>query len=202
MGSPLSPQLAIITCAYAEHKWSTAYLSWSSHLASVRFVDDLGIILAYNTRSQRSFDFVITILRSIVNNCYPPGLLLKFTISPRALTLMRCKFSVSADRSLQFSYVNKNQPSSSSVTFSQTFIRYRHFFSFFPIHKMCTTASATLKTIAMFSSSSDLSYDSCLELITELRFLEYPWKLLRSIFHRLHHAEPSPTWLRLIEFCQ
>jgi hypothetical protein len=46
--SLVSPQLAIITCAYAEHKWSIAHLSWSSRLASVRFVDDLGIILAYN----------------------------------------------------------------------------------------------------------------------------------------------------------
>jgi hypothetical protein len=201
MGSPLSPQLAIITCAYAEHKWSIAHLSWSSHLASVRFVDDLGIILAYNTRSQRSFNFVISILRSIVNNCYPPGLQLKFILSLRELTLMRCTFSVSADRALQFSYVNKNQQAPSSISFSQTFIRYRHFYSFFPVHKMCITAAATLMSIVKFSSSSDSAYNSSLELIDELRHLMYPWDLLRSILHRRQEAEPSPTWIRLIKFC-
>jgi hypothetical protein len=202
MGSPLSPQLAIITCAYAEHKWSIAHLSWSSHLASVRFVDDLGIILAYNTRSQRSFNFVINILRSIVNNCYPPGLQLKFILSLRELTLMRCTFSVSPDRALQFTYVNKNQQTPSSVSFSQTFIRYRHFYSFFPVHKMSITAAATLMSIAKFSSSSDSAYNSSLELIDELRHLMYPWDLLRSIVHRRQEAEPSPIWIRLIKFCQ
>jgi hypothetical protein len=201
MGSPLSPQLAIITCAYAEHKWSTAHLSWSSNLASVRFVDDLGTILAYNTRSQRSFNFAINILRSIVNNCYPAGLSLKFTLSPRELTLMRCTFSVSADRRLLFSYVNKNHLALSSASFSQTFIRYRHFFSFFPVHTMSNTASATFAIIVKFSSSSDAAYLSCLELITELRHLMYPRNLLRSILHRRHDAEPSPLWIRLINHC-
>jgi hypothetical protein len=201
MGSPLSPQLAIITCAYAEHKWSIAHLSWSSRLASVRFVDDLGIILAYNSRSQRSFDVVINILRSIVNNCYPPGLVLKFSLSSRVLTLMRCTFSVSADRVLHFSYVNKNQQTIPSAPFVQTFIRYRHFFSFFPVHKMCNTASATLMMISKFSSSPGTAYTSSLELISELRSLMYPWKVLTSIIHRRQEAEPSPLWTRLIRFC-
>jgi hypothetical protein len=202
MGSPLSPQLAIITCAYAEHKWSIAHLVWSSHLASVRFVDDLGIILAYKSSSQRSFNVAINILRSIVNNCYPAGLLLKFTLSSRELTLMRCTFSVSVDRVLQYSYVNKNQHLSSTVPFSQTFTRYRHFFSFFPVHKMSNTASATLMSIVMFSSSTDSAYTSSLELIAELRHLMYPWNLLRSIVHRHHHADPAPIWTRLLHFCQ
>jgi hypothetical protein len=201
MGSPVSPQLAIITCAYSEHKWSIAHLSWSSHLASVRFVDDLGIILAYNSCDQNSFNLVINILRSIVNTCYPPGLELKFILSPRVLTLMRCSFSVSADRLLQYCYVNKNKHSLLLASPSQTFIRYRHFFSFFPVHKMSNTASATLTSIVKFSSSPASAYNSSVELITELRLLMYPWGLLQSLLHRRNKAEPSLIWTQLISYC-
>jgi hypothetical protein len=65
-----------------------------------------GIILVYNTRSQRSFDFII-ILRFIVNNCIPLDF---YSSSPssRALNLTRCTFTVSR-LTLQFSYVNENQ---------------------------------------------------------------------------------------------
>jgi hypothetical protein len=107
----------------------------------------------------------------------PPGLELKFFLSPRVLTLMRCSFSVSADRVLQYCYVNKNKHSLLLASPSQAFIRYRHFFAFFPVHKMSNTASATLTSIVKFSSSPVSAYNSSVELITELRLLMYPWCL-------------------------
>jgi hypothetical protein len=200
MGSPLSPQLAIILCAYAEHRWCMTHPTWASHVAAVRYFDDLGIIAVYDLRSQQSFLNTIACLRSIVSTCYPVELLLEYNLSSLSLTLMRCTFSVSTDRVLTFTYVNKNSDCIASGT--QTFVRYRHFSSFFPRSKLITTCLSTVHTIRRFSSSSEAAYAPCLELIQELRNLDYPWIFLRGIFRRACRRDPASTlWPLLRDFC-
>jgi hypothetical protein len=195
MGSPLSPQLAIITCAYAEHLWISSHQLWVSHLAAVRYVDDLGAIVAFDARSLRSFNRALRLLAQIVHNCYPQGLLLKYTLSLSELTLMRCRFSVSLTRDLQFTYVNKNQ----DLSTGQTFRRHRHYLSFFPRPMLFNTATATLPTISGFSSSPDSACLSSIDLLLELQTLDYPSRLLQTILHRLASADRSSTlWPRLL----
>jgi hypothetical protein len=198
MGSPISPQLAIIICAHSEHSWSIPRPLWRARLAASRFMDDTSMIVAFRSSSQSSFDEAMRILSSIIHHCYPSQLTLKHVLSLISTTLMRCDFFIT-DHTLQYAYVNKN--ASIISTNLQTFYRYRQYRSFCPRATLINTAIATLRSIELFSSNPDRAYGPGLMLLIELHSLDYPWIFIKGIAKQLKTNYNSELGARLSAFC-
>ena len=112
---------------------------------------------------------------------------------------MRCLFSISPSRHLDFTYINKNNDLAHTNT--QTFIRYRHFNSFCPRSSPINSDTATLRSIITFSSSPERAFLPSIELLVELGHLGYPRGLIKRIIHDANTKQPSSCFDRLMLCC-
>ena len=77
MGSPLSPSLAIIICAYSEHKFLTSIHSFK-YFTAVRYMDDVHACIIITPFSQEQTEKCLLIIKDM-ENIYPETLTLEKT---------------------------------------------------------------------------------------------------------------------------
>ncbi len=178
MGSPLSPILAILVCAYYENKFLVSLSrNAAARVKGVRYVDDTDFFVAFDKRSPASKRQAENLLSKLINSCYHKDMVVKpEMISGNTNAYLECLVS-KVDCRIFCSHNNKNITSLFNSN-KQLFLKYHHYFSFAPLISKKGVINSTLLRIKQSSSTLPSFCMSIIVLMHELRTLSYPWSIL------------------------
>jgi hypothetical protein len=183
MGSPISPILAIMVCAYYE---SSFYKNCNSderqRTEGVRYVDDIIVYGIYNRKIVGDKDKTMRVMDSF-ENCYHEDLILE----EEKVVDGQCIF---LEAEIKLDYKNKILMRFKNVNWKyimngerRKIMRYVHWRSYTPRSIKRCTIIGCIHRIIMHSSCDVFMRDSILKLFFELRSLEYPWKFLAGVMY-------------------
>ena len=195
MGSPLSPALAIIICAYAEHNFLSSIHDFKL-LSACRYMDDLHVGVIITPITKKSYKKAFKILMQS-QNIYPKTLTLEPTGSGSTDFL---ESSITYSKSaVQVRYFSKNKDFLTSSK-DLKFYRFQPYYSFRPIAQIKGTLIGAFLRLTQHSDSQDSAFLSGLELISELILLSYPVRILKRVMIQMISRNPDPLWSKLLLF--
>ena len=198
MGSPLSPVLAILVCAYYEHKFMHSLNNLATRISGVRYIDDVTVIIAYNKNDPFSKLKALSIKTDFLNDCYHKDLILKEElVCDNQFNFLDLSISHNGNNFV-CNYLNKNKL---SIRFGhQKFFRYHHAFSMCPKSSKKGVAMSVLYRIANSSTSQFHFENSVKDLFTELKSLHYTKKFICSLILTMIDRCKKWTWTQLLHF--
>ena len=197
MGSPLSPALAIIICAYAEHKFMTSIHSFK-YFTAVRYMDDVHacIIITPITRQQAK-----TCLRIIndMENIYPETLTLEKTGEGSTDFLESTITYTQTDVSVRYFSKNKETIQLQSAK-KLKFFRFQPFSSFRPLKQIKGTLIGAFLRLIYHSQDMITAFHSSLELMLELLLLQYTLTIFKQVVRRQERSHPHTVWPYILSY--
>ena len=195
MGSPLSPSLAIIICAYSEHTFLSS-LTDSKFLTASRYMDDLHlsiIIFPINNATRKKAFKTIYKLQQI----YPKTLSLEHT-GTGSTDFLESSITYTKD-SIMVRYFSKNRDFLKNVK-DLKFYRFQPFTSFRPLTQIKGTLIGAFLRLIQHSDSTPSAFESAFELIAELILLSYPINLLQQVMMRMTLRNQHKLWPQILHF--
>ena len=188
MGSPLSPALAVIVCAYYEHLIfeklrSYKFSTWTNKVLGVRYMDDVFSVVTHdgtNVSKHRAKEilkwFEFGYHKNMTLECEDTSIPLKFLSSTMT----------AVDGSpITYEYYNKNIDSIISTS-TQKFLTFQHYGSLAPKAQKRSVIVSSLHRLCMNSNSKSDFEKASIDLHTELTLLKYPDKIFRDALLRVY----------------
>jgi hypothetical protein len=196
MGSPISPVLAILVCAYSEH---LSLCDRQKHqrrkVHGVRYVDDGFYMTGFHSsdpndrmRAQLAIDAVTE--RGV---CYHKNLSMEMDPNQDHIDMLESTIDLSTPGVLTATFWHKNADSL-RTTGKQKFLKFQQFSSYSPYSAKRGVIISTLMRMRAASSSVQGVIDTLPLWCQELRSLGYPKSIVVSAINRLHsRALHMPT---------
>ena len=205
MGSPISPALAIIVCAHAEHLFKQTISDFPNFFAA-RYMDDLHATCTFTATDisgRRRAEEIFEKLRTI----YPAALTLELTatgstdfletsISYPSLPCSLSSLSNPSSDSLSTRQLNKNKNCLSKPHLN--FTRLQHSLSYRRPSQTAGALMGSFLRLPRHSSSTNTAFLSAIELLLELHHLQYSPHTLQKTIKKLSHNHPNPLWPHLL----
>lgn len=191
MGSPLSPALAQIVCAYYEyHTLKRARrIGIGNQVEGVRYVDDLTAVIYYDPTSLPS-KINAELLANMIQFGYHPKMELeventdlpfKFLSSILEVEKSTCKFEAKFHNK-NLTQIKRRQP--------QLFPTYQHFHSYAPTRQKSSVVISSIHRIGNACNSVHSVQKAFNNLFVELRQLKYPTHIIRNALWRVQSTDP------------
>ena len=183
MGSPLSPALAVIVCAYYENKVFKKIkdLGWTNKLMGTRYMDDvLGFIT--HDGSKESIHRANCIY-GWVKYGYHHLMDLECEDTTIDFKFLSCHVNALSGSPISISYYNKNSESLAADS-SQTILTFQHYGSIAPKMQKASVVISSLYRLDMNSMNLMDLAASVRDLFYELSTLQYPYKVLVNALER------------------
>ena len=197
MGSPLSPSLAIIICAYSEHKFLTSIHSFK-YFTAVRYMDDVHACIIITPYSGEQKDKCLRIIEDM-ENIYPETLTLEKTGEGSTDFLESTITYTKQDVSVR--YFSKNKETIQNKSSSKLkFYRFQPISSFRPLKQIKGTLIGAFLRLIYHSQDMITAFHSSLELMMELVLLQYTLSILKQVVQRLRKSHPHPVWTKILSY--
>lgn len=184
MGDPLSPAMAVITCAWMENEWLQTLTDGDKAMfAGRRFMDD--ILLVYSQANGWDHErFARDFIRS---ECYWPPLTLE---DAKEATFLETTFELTRDGRLAYWLKNDN-------TDGRKIWRYQHYRSHAPFAQKKALVIASLRKVHKMASDKRRLYESAIAKLREFIALSYPLSLLKAVCNLLGFTTGERTWVTI-----
>ena len=190
MGSPPSPALAQVVCAYYEfHTIQRARsVGITNSLEGVRYVDDLTAVIYYDPTSTTS-KARARILAAMLQHGYHPKMELeventdlpfKFLSSILEVDKITCTFDAKFHNK-NLAQIKRREP--------QLFPTYQHFHSFAPTRQKSSVVISSIHRIGNACNSIHSVQNAFNNLFVELRQLKYPTHIIRNALWRVQSVD-------------
>ena len=185
MGSPLSPALAVIVCAYYEHKIQEkiSERGWSNMILGTRYMDDLLSFVTHDgsleskSRARRILNWIkFGYHRNMSLEC-------ENTMAP--FKFLSSTVTANSGSAVSIKYFNKNSDSIKSIG-TQKFLTFQHYGSLSPHAQKLSVVISSLHRICMNSLNLDDFLSSVSDLCLELDILSYPPSLIEDALKRIY----------------
>jgi hypothetical protein len=192
MGSPLSPALAIIVCAYYEEQL------WKSQIANpaakktmmVRYMDDTFMMTAHNnTRAQKR---QVNLLQRAMKTAYHEKMTME--VEPLETGYKFLESEIHVHDSITLKFFDKNATHLKEHN-EQKFYQYQHFSSFSPRRQKQATVTSTLYRIDRFTTTKEHLHESIATTVHQFLHLQYPLRMLIQCIQRMSvNAQSQDHW--------
>jgi len=197
MGSPLSPSLAIIICAHAEHIFSLSILDFKYFFAT-RYMDDLhSAIIILGNKMNKALQAYKTIYD--MEHIYPDTLTLEKTGTGSTDFLESTITYTKQDISVRYYSKNRDSLHLNNAKLLK-FYRFQPYHSYRPSSQIRGTLVGTFLRLIYHSDSATSAFPSAIELIKELRLLDYPRHILKKVTTKLDRRHPHALWLDVFRY--
>ena len=198
MGSPLSPVLAICTCAYAEHNFhasirDAAYFHHTRRLFFMRYVDDLFGIIAYDARSHASLTQARLVLSLLTTVAYDPNLILKAEPVDGWFPLLASLVRFPPEGPLEVRFHNRNFQSL-STTGQLKFLKVQHRSSFMSRQDARARVLGALHRLHRSVSSHTYRLVGVVEMFCEFRAQGYSAYCFCQALRRIAETLSMPIY--------
>ena len=200
MGSPLSPVLAICTCAYAEHQFhasirDSALFTEHRRYFFMRYVDDLFGVVAYDSRSRASLALARETLHRLVHDAYDPNLILKAEPVDGWFPLLSSLVHFPASGPVAVRFHNKNwsaltQDGGGAIKF----LKIQHRSSFMSAQDARARILGALHRLHVSVSSEALRLASVLEMFCEFRAQGYSAYTFCQALRAIAERKETPVY--------
>lgn len=190
MGSPLSPALAQIVCAYYEAQTlaNAARDGITNPVEGIRYVDDLTALIYYDPAVPASKVDAEELARRIQNGYHPnmdlevenTDMPFKFLSSILRVNKNKCKITS------RFHNKNKKQIKQGKP---QLFPTYQHYHSHAPARQKMSVVISSIHRIGNACSSHKAAQNAFNIISRELRCLKYPEKIISSALRRVRNKD-------------
>ena len=193
MGSPISPILAILVCAFYENNFLKNLKDERKRVSGIRYVDDAMTIIAFDKTDPFSKLKSYYIMNIFLKNCYHKDLILKEeNILDNSFNFLNLEVTYKNDVFL-CNYLNKNKISIKNDQ-KQKIKRYQNFFSNSPKISKKGVCISVLHKIANTSRTQNLFEENLYDFFCELILLNYPKKFLLSLLNIMHDRNNNWLW--------
>lgn len=195
MGSPMSPALAIIMCAYCEYRYlqRNNLQSVRPRVFGVRYVDDAYYLSGYHSSDPAGRERAQAALDDVVKNCYHKNLVVETDPDQTHICMLESIVDLSTPGELHASYWHKNAESI-RTSGTQSFLKFQPFASFSPLASKKGVITSTFLRVRRASSDDKLALRGLGSIITELRTLAYPKSVITSVLQRMTHKYNDNFW--------
>ena len=178
MGSPMSPALAVILCAFFEHKFLATLGQDSSLVTGLRYVDDVFVLAPVkSTHDDPETTLIDRVWQGLKSHCYPKDLELEDTGEAPETIHLESRASV-VDGRLTLQYRCKNEDAM-RTTGAQHFLNLQPSWSYTRTATKKGTILTTFLRAAAASSSKELFMKKTPEMINEIMTLGYSRKFIQ-----------------------
>ena len=195
MGSPLSPSLAIIICAYSEHKFLTSIHSFK-YFTAVRYMDDVHACIIITPISIEQKQACLLIIEEM-EKIYPDTLILEKTGEGSTDFLESTITYTKTDVSVRYFSKNKETIQLKSAS-KLKFYRFQPILSFRPQKQIKGTLIGAFLRLIYHSQDMTTAFHSSLELMMELLLLGYTLIIFKQVIQRLLRSHPHPVWSHIL----
>ena len=189
MGDPLSPPIAIITCAWFEKLWAERQTNFTNnHFKTLRYLDDIIAISSFHDHHTISKNCVITEFK---NNCYPEPLTLKAT-DPKYY--LECEII----NNQEVRHFNKNA-SHIDTHNTQLFYKLPHYHSYTPtLIKMGTMMGEFSRILTNCETPQGFLFAGE-QKINEFKLLQYPTNFIKRTLTKLAYKRNNNLFTQLLQ---
>ena len=184
MGSPLSPALAVIVCAYYENKIHSMIddFGWTNTILGTRYMDDVLSFISHDGS-------VLSKLRArwignFIKYGYHDKMDLECEDTSVPFKFLSTVIDASPGNPVSFSFYSKNAESI-RLSGNQKFLTFQHYGSVSPPSQKLSVVVSALHRICMSSSSLAAFNSAFTDLKSELRSLLYPDSVITKAFNRV-----------------
>ena len=183
MGSPLSPALAVIVCAYYETKIFKKISSkgWNNKLLGTRYMDDILSVVTHDG-SNESMNRAKVILKWIKYG-YHKNMDLECEDTSVPFKFLSAMVTANGSSPLSIKHHNKNT-APIVMTGKQKFLNFQHYGSLSPKDQKLSVIISSLHRIDLNCSHPWDMVVSARSLFLELALLGYPAKIFFDALHR------------------
>ena len=187
MGSPVSPALAQIVCAYYETKMH-AKNTGNNPVEGVRYVDDLTAFIYYVKNCPKSLATAKQMAETIQYG-YHKNMELEVEDTSLPFKFLSSMMNVCKESGqIAAAFYNKNYEQIVRGR-AQAFPTYQHYGSFAPAQQKFSVVVSTLHRIGT-SSNSQLAVKSAFNtLCSELHLLKYPYTVIKRALNRVRNVD-------------
>ena len=201
MGSPLSPVLAIMVCAYYENTFfKTCSVDNRKRIEGIRYVDDIITVGVFKENDQYDKSKTLKVMHEF-ESCYHEDLVLEkeHIVDNEFFTFLEGNIKID-DTELIMKHKNINWVNLRCFG-KQKIKRFIHWFSFTSNRIKRSIVLGALSRILVHSSSDYWILQSVMKLFFELYTLKYPFTFLRRTINmiRFKRKEKENIWKRLDE---
>ena len=184
MGSPLSPALAVIVCAYYENKIYSMIdeFGWDNTILGTRYMDDVLSFISHDGS-------VLSKLRArwignFIKYGYHDKMDLECEDTSVPFKFLSTVIDASPGNPVSFSFYSKNAESI-RLSGNQKFLTFQHYGSISPPSQKLSVVVSALHRICMSSSSLAAFTSAFTDLKSELRSLLYPDSIITKALNRV-----------------
>ena len=186
MGSPISPALAVIVCAYYENKIFKAVNDWgwsnTNTIMGTRYMDD---VLAFVTHDGSDISRLrAKYLLEIIKDGYHDQMVLECEDTSVPFKFLSTTVTTVSGEPIYFKYFSKNLESISSRGL-QDFLTFQHYGSISPPSQKISVVISALHRICMNSASVSDFDVAVSDIFEELSLLKYPKTILYKALSRV-----------------
>jgi hypothetical protein len=191
MGSPISPILAILVCAYSENVFTNNNKYEDRRVLGTRYVDDAKFLTVYRKSDENDFVKACETLRNVSKTCYHKNL--EVECDPDQTNIKMLESIVHWPESgnmftAEFWHKNKD---SISTRGRQTFVKFQRADSFSPSTSKKGVLISTFMRIRNASSDEQEFLKALPAIFKELRILQYSLSTVNRVIDRMK-ADPEP----------
>lgn len=174
MGSPLSPALAVIVCAYSEHLYSKKQTAqgYFPLVRGLRYVDDALYITGSKSCEVGSAAVAEFRLRQIAASCYHNDLVVELDPDQTVIHMLESEIDLTSNPNIDIRFWHKNRDHLDAFG-TQKFLKFQHYSSFSPLSAKRGVLVSTLLRVARNSLGDENTLYACRSIIRELKLLHY-----------------------------
>lgn len=181
MGDPLSPAIAVATCAWMEMKWMQERTTEEKQcFSAARFMDDICVLY----KTQDGENKTVSELRE---KCYLPPLRLE---EAEQGVFLETQFKCTEEGVLTHRLKDKNEGSD-----EQQVWRYHRYDSYVPYLQRFGVLMGVLKKVETMASDGTQLRRGAAAKMTEFMKLGYPTRVLRTACFKMHAGSASGDWI-------
>jgi hypothetical protein len=205
MGSPLSPVLAIMVCAYYENMFfKTCSTDERKRIEGIRYVDDIITIGGFEDNNLYDKSKTMKVMHEF-ESCYHEDLILEeeMIVENEFFTFLEGNIKIDDNNELIMKHKNINWANVRHYG-KQKIKRFIHWSSFTSNRIKKSIVLGALNRILVHSSSEYWIIQSIMKLFFELYNLKYPFTFLRRIINTIRNKrkERESLWNKLDEIFQ
>jgi hypothetical protein len=186
MGSPISPILAVVMCAYSEHKHTMERKQLNKPIVrGLRYVDDAIMFAGYNPSSNLiSEGKALTEIESVMVGAYHKNLIVEKETNLHYIPMLESILDTTTE-GFSAKFWHKNAESI-RMSNTQTFLKFQNFYSYSPYTAKRGVLISTFMRMRHASSSVNDMVKVLPMFIKELKLLRYPKGIVTSALSTLH----------------
>lgn len=181
MGSPISPILAVLMCAYNEANYMTDQRKKGEHrrVDGVRYVDDALFASGYNSNVLGDKDKAQKAIDHMIKNAYHEKLKIEVDTNQEQIQMLESIIDTTEIGKLSISFWYKNEEMVKKEK-KQKVLKFQHFDSFSPYTSKKGVIISTLMRMRTATNNSKTLQHNLSTLAEELSLLSYPYGILKS----------------------